>query len=89
MFPKQRERHVLHCCWEGKAMGPRRKQLWATQGRWPHRRSGKKKKNHARLMAQNSRASLDLKGTRQMGITPMLWVLVKITLVLVKISVDK
>ena len=30
-------------------------------------------------MAQNSRASLDLKGTRQMGITP----------VLVKISVDK
>lgn len=61
----------------------------------PHRADGptgdlgKKKKNHARLMAQNSRASLDLKGTRQMGITPISWVLVKITLVLVKISVDK
>ena len=61
----------MHCIAAGKAMDPRRKQLWATQGRWPHRRSGKKKKNHARLMAQNSRAFLDLKGTRQMGITPI------------------
>lgn len=60
----------------------------------PHRADGPtgdlgEKKNHARLMAQNSRASLDLKGTRQIGITPISWVLVKITLVLVKISVDK
>ena len=28
----------------------------------------KEKKSHARIMAQNSRESLDLKGTRQMGI---------------------
>ena len=66
----------MHCTAAGKAMDPR-KQLWATQGGWPNMRS--EKKNHARVMAQNSRASLDLKGTRQMGITP----------VLVKISVDK
>lgn len=69
--------------------GPKKKTAVGHTGQMAPQAIWEKKKNHARLMAQNSRASLDLKGTRQMGITPMSWVLVKITLVLVKISVDK
>ena len=71
MFPKQRERYTLYCCSEGH--GPKKKTTVGHTGQTaPYVIWKRKKKIHARVMAQNSRASLDLKGTRQMGITPVL-----------------
>ena len=42
MFPKQRERHVLHCCWEGH--GPKKKTAVGHTGQMaPQAIWGKKK----------------------------------------------
>ena len=76
MFPKQRE--TIHCSAAGKATRPKKEiAMGHTRQTAPY--AVRKKKFHARIMAQNSRVSLDLKGTRQMGITH----------VSVKINVDK
>lgn len=75
MFPKQRE--TTHCSAAGKATKPKKEiAMGHTRQIAPY---SLKKKFHARIMAQNSRVSLDLKGTRQLGITN----------VSVKINVDK
>lgn len=77
----QKQRKTVHHSAPGKATRPKKEiavghiRQMAPYAVWLK----KKKKFYARIMAQNSRESLDLKGTRQMGILD----------IPVKINVDK